>query len=93
MFYSTKFASDKWMQQLGYMEPENKPSWWDLPLSTLNLSKQTTGNSQTTCSQAVEAMNAEKMNQLAVVDAEGWVSNDDKWCDGKLYNHFNSCCS
>ena len=69
---STKFANDKWMQQKGYMEPENKPTWWDLPISTLNLSKPgVTGSPQTTCSQAVEAMNSEKINQLAITDKEG----------------------
>ena len=69
---STKFANDTWMEQLGYKERENKPSWWDLPLSTLNLSKSPpVANPLTTCSQAVKKMDTEKIGQLAITDSEG----------------------
>ena len=67
----TKFASDTWMQQLGYMEPENKPNWWGLPLSALNLGQPASCGRESTCSQAVETMNREKISQLPITDKDG----------------------
>ena len=71
LFSRTKFASDTWMRQLGYMEPASKPNWWGLPLSSLHLGQPASCGRESSCSQAVDTMSREKINQLPITDKDG----------------------
>ena len=70
--YSTKFADDKWMLQNGMKEPDGPlPTWWTLPVSSLNLPKPIAVTSGITCSEAVRIMKREKISQIPVLNEEG----------------------
>ena len=72
--HSTKFVDDRWMQCNGYMEPPSKPSWWDLPVTSLGGSPPVTLSPSVTCSEAVVIMKRDHVSQLPIVsDTEGCV--------------------
>nr|QIA61828.1 cystathionine beta-synthase-like protein [Halichondria panicea] len=69
--YLTKFVDDRWMQYNGFMDPSSKPSWWDVPVTSLGEPLSNKLSPQSTCSEAVAALKAGNTSQLPIVDSEG----------------------
>lgn len=59
------------MQYYGFMDPPSKPSWWDVPVTSLGLPLASKLTPQSTCSEAVDTIKAGNTNQLPIVDNEG----------------------
>lgn len=70
--YMTKFASDHWMEERGFMVPpeplEENKWWWNMPISVLPLSKPVVVKEKTTCEQALRLFDETKAQQLLVTD-------------------------
>ena len=59
------------MQYNGFMDPSSKPSWWDVPVTSLGEPLSNKLSPQNTCSEAVAALKAGSTSQLPIVDSEG----------------------
>ncbi|XP_065907045.1 cystathionine beta-synthase-like [Dysidea avara] len=66
--YLSRFASDDWMIEHGFMDPPaaDRQWWWDKPLTELKL-RDSHISPDTTCSQAVSYMKAESLTEVPIV--------------------------
>lgn len=76
--YMTKFLSDDWMEDNGFLEKErnddhNKFWWWTKKVSSLNLLTPLTVLPSVTCQQSIDIMDREGFDQLPVVNEAGLV--------------------
>lgn len=75
--YMTKFLSDSWMAERGfislYSEMSTKHWWWNQTVRSLRLRIPLTVTPTVSCQDAVELMSAEGIDQLPVVDESGVV--------------------
>uniref|UniRef100_A0A673J8V0 Cystathionine beta-synthase n=1 Tax=Sinocyclocheilus rhinocerous TaxID=307959 RepID=A0A673J8V0_9TELE len=70
--YMSKFLSDKWMFQKGFLRVEdimvNKPWWWNLKLQSLNFSAPLTVLPTVTCQKTIKILKEKGFDQAPVVD-------------------------
>ncbi|XP_048834847.1 cystathionine beta-synthase-like protein isoform X2 [Brienomyrus brachyistius] len=75
--YMSKFLSDKWMFQKGFLREENimvsKPWWWNLKLQNLNLSAPLTVLPSVTCQKTIKILKENAFDQAPVVDDCGLI--------------------
>uniref|UniRef100_A0A8C5NQU7 Cystathionine beta-synthase n=1 Tax=Junco hyemalis TaxID=40217 RepID=A0A8C5NQU7_JUNHY len=74
--YMSKFLSDKWMIQKGFMKEEdlgNKPWWWNISIQELSLSAPLTVLPTVTCAKTVEILREKGFDQVPVVDESGVI--------------------
>lgn len=74
--YMTKFVSDDWMVDKGYMDTavEEKDKWWyNQPVSVLQLCSPITVQSDVTCSNAIKILSDNCIDQIPVVNTDGDV--------------------
>ncbi|XP_013883164.1 cystathionine beta-synthase [Austrofundulus limnaeus] len=75
--YMSKFLSDKWMVQKGFLREEDlmvkKPWWWNLKLQSLNLSAPLTVQPTVTCQQTIKILKEKGFDQAPVVDETGVI--------------------
>uniref|UniRef100_A0A8C6UXY9 Cystathionine beta-synthase n=1 Tax=Neogobius melanostomus TaxID=47308 RepID=A0A8C6UXY9_9GOBI len=75
--YMSKFLSDKWMVQKGFLSEEDlmvkKPWWWNLKLQGLNLSAPLTVLSSVTCQKTIKILKDKRFDQAPVVDEAGLI--------------------
>nr|XP_058920768.1 cystathionine beta-synthase isoform X2 [Kogia breviceps] len=75
--YMSKFLSDKWMLQKGFMKEEDllvkKPWWWHLRVRELSLSAPLTVLPTVTCEHTIEILREKGFDQAPVVDESGAV--------------------
>uniref|UniRef100_A0A8C8S955 Cystathionine beta-synthase n=1 Tax=Pelusios castaneus TaxID=367368 RepID=A0A8C8S955_9SAUR len=75
--YMSKFLSDKWMTQKGFMKEEddinNKPWWWHLKVQELSLSAPLTVLPGVTCEKTIEILREKGFDQVPVVDESGVI--------------------
>ncbi|XP_023667227.1 cystathionine beta-synthase-like protein isoform X2 [Paramormyrops kingsleyae] len=75
--YMSKFLSDKWMFQKGFLREENimvsKPWWWNLKLQNLNLSAPLTVLPTVTCQKTIKILKEKAFDQAPVVDESGLI--------------------
>uniref|UniRef100_A0A8C8CIR6 Cystathionine beta-synthase n=1 Tax=Oncorhynchus tshawytscha TaxID=74940 RepID=A0A8C8CIR6_ONCTS len=75
--YMTKFLSDKWMFQKGFLKESdimvNKPWWWNLKLQGLNLSAPLTVLPTVSCQKTIKILKENGFDQAPVVDEAGLV--------------------
>ncbi|XP_032312585.1 cystathionine beta-synthase isoform X2 [Camelus ferus] len=75
--YMSKFLSDKWMLQKGFMKEEDltvkKPWWWHLRVQELSLSAPLTVLPTVTCEHTIEILREKGFDQAPVVDESGPV--------------------
>ncbi|XP_020829547.1 cystathionine beta-synthase isoform X2 [Phascolarctos cinereus] len=75
--YMSKFLSDKWMLQKGFMKEEDitiaKPWWWHLRIQELSLSAPLTVLPTVTCERTIEILREKGFDQVPVVDESGLI--------------------
>ncbi|XP_050972868.1 LOW QUALITY PROTEIN: cystathionine beta-synthase a [Labeo rohita] len=75
--YMSKFLSDKWMFQKGFLRVEdimvNKPWWWNLKLQSLNLSAPLTVLPTVTCQKTIKILKEKGFDQAPVVNESGLI--------------------
>ncbi|KAJ8004158.1 hypothetical protein DPEC_G00155880 [Dallia pectoralis] len=75
--YMTKFLSDKWMFQKGFLKESdimvNKPWWWNLKLQGLNLSAPLTVLPTVTCQKTIKILKEKGFDQAPVVNEAGLI--------------------
>ncbi|XP_062861797.1 cystathionine beta-synthase-like [Trichomycterus rosablanca] len=75
--YMTKFLSDKWMCQKGFLREEdliiNKPWWWNLTLQDLRLSAPLTVLPSVTIKNTIKILKEKAFDQAPVVDEAGMI--------------------
>ncbi|XP_022076617.1 cystathionine beta-synthase a [Acanthochromis polyacanthus] len=75
--YMSKFLSDKWMVQKGFLREEDlmvkKPWWWNLKLQGLNLSAPLTVLPTVTCQKTIKILKEKGFDQAPVVDDAGLI--------------------
>ncbi|KAM4608590.1 cystathionine beta-synthase b [Polymixia lowei] len=75
--YMTKFLSDKWMCEKGFLSPEDlmvsKPWWWNLTLQGLNLSAPLTVLPSVSCQKTIKILKENAFDQAPVVDESGMI--------------------
>ncbi|XP_064814777.1 cystathionine beta-synthase a [Oncorhynchus masou masou] len=75
--YMTKFLSDKWMFEKGFLKESdimvNKPWWWNLKLQGLNLSAPLTVLPTVSCQKTIKILKENGFDQAPVVDEAGLV--------------------
>ncbi|KAL7852637.1 hypothetical protein SRHO_G00184220 [Serrasalmus rhombeus] len=75
--YMSKFLSDKWMFQKGFLTEEDimvtKPWWWNLRLQSLNLSAPLTVLPTVTCQKTIKILKEKGFDQAPVVDESGVI--------------------
>ncbi|XP_052403045.1 cystathionine beta-synthase a [Carassius gibelio] len=75
--YMSKFLSDKWMFQKGFLRVEdimvNKPWWWNLKLQNLNLCAPLTVLPTVTCQKTIKILKEKCFDQAPVVDEAGLI--------------------
>ncbi|KAL2081385.1 hypothetical protein ACEWY4_023238 [Coilia grayii] len=75
--YMSKFLSDKWMCEKGFLKPEDlmikKPWWWNLTLQVLNLSAPLTVLPTVTCQKTIKILKEKAFDQAPVVDETGVI--------------------
>ncbi|KAJ8252831.1 hypothetical protein GJAV_G00206080 [Gymnothorax javanicus] len=75
--YMTKFLSDNWMFQKGFLREEevmvSKPWWWNQRLQTLNLSAPLTVLPSVTCQKTIRILKDKAFDQAPVVDESGQI--------------------
>lgn len=73
--YMSKFLSDKWMLQKGFLEEEElsvkRPWWWHLRVQELSLSTPLTVLPSVTCSDTIDILREKGFDQAPVVDETG----------------------
>ncbi|XP_077851683.1 cystathionine beta-synthase isoform X4 [Macaca mulatta] len=76
--YMTKFLSDRWMLQKGFLKEEDlmekKPWWWHLRVQELSLSAPLTVLPTVSCEHTIEILREKGFDQAPVVDEAGSVS-------------------
>ncbi|XP_028256078.1 cystathionine beta-synthase-like [Parambassis ranga] len=75
--YMSKFLSDKWMVQKGFLREEDlmvkKPWWWNLKLQSLNLSAPLTFLPTVSCQKTIKILKENGFDQAPVVNDAGLV--------------------
>ncbi|XP_039224656.1 cystathionine beta-synthase-like protein isoform X1 [Crotalus tigris] len=75
--YMSKFLSDKWMIQRGFMKEEDndikKPWWWHVKVQELCLSAPLTVLPSVTCEKTIEILREKGFDQVPVVDESGLI--------------------
>ncbi|XP_041114691.1 cystathionine beta-synthase-like protein [Polyodon spathula] len=75
--YMSKFLSDKWMIQKGFLKEEDvmvkKPWWWNLKIQELNLSAPLTVLPSVTCQRTIEILKEKGFDQAPVVNESGLI--------------------
>ncbi|XP_062862444.1 cystathionine beta-synthase-like protein isoform X1 [Trichomycterus rosablanca] len=75
--YMSKFLSDKWMCQKGFLREEdlmvNKPWWWNLTLQDLRLSAPLTVLPSVTIKNTIKILKEKAFDQAPVVDEAGMI--------------------
>ncbi|KAM9835902.1 cystathionine beta-synthase a [Aulostomus maculatus] len=75
--YMSKFLSDKWMAQKGFLREEDlmvkKPWWWNLNVQSLNLSAPLTVLPSVTCQRTIKILKEKGFDQAPVVDEAGVI--------------------
>ncbi|XP_026569361.1 cystathionine beta-synthase-like isoform X2 [Pseudonaja textilis] len=75
--YMSKFLSDKWMIQRGFMKEEDddikKPWWWHVKVQELCLSAPLTVLPSVTCEKTIEILKEKGFDQVPVVDESGLI--------------------
>ncbi|XP_056145115.1 cystathionine beta-synthase b [Lampris incognitus] len=75
--YMSKFLSDKWMCEKGFISPEDlmvsKPWWWNLTLQGLNLCAPLTVLPSVTCQKTIKILKEKAFDQAPVVDESGVI--------------------
>ncbi|KAK0133382.1 Cystathionine beta-synthase [Merluccius polli] len=75
--YMSKFLSDKWMLQKGFLREEDlmvtKPWWWNLRLQGLNLCAPLTVLPSVTCQKTIKILKEKAFDQAPVVDDSGVI--------------------
>uniref|UniRef100_A0A7N8XGI4 Cystathionine beta-synthase n=1 Tax=Mastacembelus armatus TaxID=205130 RepID=A0A7N8XGI4_9TELE len=75
--YMSKFLSDKWMVQKGFLREEDimvkKPWWWNLKLQSLNLSAPLTVLPTVSCQNTIKILKEKGFDQAPVVDEAGLI--------------------
>ncbi|XP_030577243.1 cystathionine beta-synthase-like isoform X2 [Archocentrus centrarchus] len=75
--YMSKFLSDKWMIQKGFLREEDltvkKPWWWNLKLQCLNLSAPLTVLPTISCQKTIQILKENGFDQAPVVDDTGLI--------------------
>ncbi|XP_065149033.1 cystathionine beta-synthase b isoform X1 [Paramisgurnus dabryanus] len=75
--YMSKFLSDKWMCEKGFLREEdlfvNKPWWWNLTLQELRLSAPLTVLSSVSIKKTIQILKVKAFDQAPVVDEAGQI--------------------
>ncbi|XP_048202132.1 cystathionine beta-synthase isoform X2 [Perognathus longimembris pacificus] len=75
--YMSKFLSDKWMLQKGFMKEEDllgtRPWWWHLHVQELSLSAPLTVLPTVTCEHTIAILREKGFDQAPVVDESGAI--------------------
>uniref|UniRef100_A0A8B9DMB4 Cystathionine beta-synthase n=1 Tax=Anser cygnoides TaxID=8845 RepID=A0A8B9DMB4_ANSCY len=74
--YMSKFLSDKWMIQKGFMKEEDlvkKPWWWNIKVQKLNLSAPLILLPEVSCQKAIEILQEKGYDQAPVVAESGLI--------------------
>nr|XP_004654560.1 cystathionine beta-synthase isoform X2 [Jaculus jaculus] len=74
--YMSKFLSDKWMLQKGFMEEDlsvKRPWWWHLHIQELSLSVPLTLLPTVTCEHTIAILREKGFDQAPVVDESGAI--------------------
>jgi len=73
--YMTKFLSDQWMSDRGFMQPQDyRKLWWhDEKVSSMELCAPLSVLPEITVEQTIEIMNSEGYDQLPVIDTAGEI--------------------
>lgn len=71
--YMTKFLSDQWMLERGYLESDQQLWWEDIPVSQLITGLGETVKSTTVCSEAMLAMKMSGLSAIPVLQEDGLV--------------------
>ncbi|XP_041936216.1 cystathionine beta-synthase a [Alosa sapidissima] len=75
--YMSKFLSDKWMVQKGFLREEdimvNKPWWWNLKVQNLRLSAPLTVLPTVTCQRTIKILKEKSFDQAPVVEETGLI--------------------
>lgn len=76
--YMTKFLSDDWMEDKGFLEKERNEDhskfwWWTKKISCIDLPTPLTVLPTVTCQQSIDIMDREGFDQLPVVNESGSV--------------------
>ncbi|KAL2087550.1 hypothetical protein ACEWY4_016378 [Coilia grayii] len=75
--YMSKFLSDKWMVQKGFLREEdimvNKPWWWNLKVQNLKLSAPLTVLPTVTCQKTIKILKEKSFDQAPVVEETGLI--------------------
>uniref|UniRef100_A0AAY4E6D1 Cystathionine beta-synthase n=1 Tax=Denticeps clupeoides TaxID=299321 RepID=A0AAY4E6D1_9TELE len=75
--YMSKFLSDKWMLQKGFLREEDimvtKPWWWNLKVQNLKLSAPLTVLPTVTCQKTIKILKEKAFDQAPVVDDGGLI--------------------
>lgn len=75
--YMSKFLSDRWMLQKGFLQEEGltvkKPWWWHLQVQELSLSTPLTVLPTVTCKHTIEILREKGFDQVPVVDESGVI--------------------
>uniref|UniRef100_A0A672IUI8 Cystathionine beta-synthase n=1 Tax=Salarias fasciatus TaxID=181472 RepID=A0A672IUI8_SALFA len=75
--YMSKFLSDKWMVQKGFLREEDlmvkKPWWWNLKLQGLNVSAPLTVLPSVSCQRTIQILKDKGFDQAPVVDEAGLI--------------------
>ncbi|XP_048874011.1 cystathionine beta-synthase b [Brienomyrus brachyistius] len=75
--YMSKFLSDKWMFQKGFLREEDlmvsKPWWWNQKVQCLNLSAPLTVLPTVTCQNTIRILKEKAFDQAPVVDEAGTI--------------------
>uniref|UniRef100_A0A8C9VYT1 Cystathionine beta-synthase n=1 Tax=Scleropages formosus TaxID=113540 RepID=A0A8C9VYT1_SCLFO len=75
--YMSKFLSDKWMCQKGFLREEDimvsKPWWWNQKIQCLNLSAPLTVLPTVSCQKTIHILKEKAFDQAPVVDESGLI--------------------
>uniref|UniRef100_W5LZ39 Cystathionine beta-synthase n=1 Tax=Lepisosteus oculatus TaxID=7918 RepID=W5LZ39_LEPOC len=74
--YMSKFLSDKWMFQKGFLTEDSmvtKPWWWNMKIQELNLSAPLTVLPTVTCQKTIEILKEKGFDQAPVVNESGLI--------------------
>uniref|UniRef100_A0A674NVM7 Cystathionine beta-synthase n=1 Tax=Takifugu rubripes TaxID=31033 RepID=A0A674NVM7_TAKRU len=75
--YMSKFLSDKWMSEKGFLVPEApvepRPWWWGTTVNCLHLSPPFSTLPSVSCQEAIEILKERAIDHLPVVDDSGYV--------------------
>ncbi|KAM6978405.1 cystathionine beta-synthase b [Tautogolabrus adspersus] len=75
--YMSKFLSDEWMSEKGFLSPEDpidlKPWWWNMTVQCLRLSAPLTVSPHVSCQSIIEILKERAFDQAPVVDESGGI--------------------